>query len=490
MSITGMRGDGTTLVDRFSMPTRPGNSTASRALRSTFASGFSQGWRVLVTLGATLILRRYISAEDWGLFAWSLVVFMVLGAFRDLGLAYHVLRVEPRPFGNLLALELGWGGLLVVATFASAPWLAAINPSDHAATVGVLQALSLFLFLEGLSTVPRFYFDGELAVDRVVLPEVLRNLCFVGVAIAMAIDGRGVWSLVTAHVAAAALYCVLLWWRAWGEIPLHWERGRTWELVRTSLPLALIWFLLVLTRHIDPLVLGLMFPYAEIGNYTFAYEWATLASVQILLPAIGRTLYPTLLALSDRVKELFRAYSLATVLVITIEVSAALVLFLNADVILRLVGGDQWVAAPTYLRILCFAPLVDPFSRLGGEVLKARHLDRTWILSSLLTVLTFGVGGYALSARMGPAGMAWINLVPLGGLVMALALRRLDRRGFDQLCRQLAFIYLSALLAFTLAALVPCEQPGLRLAASLVAAAGCAGVVVLRYGARFRDFFT
>ena len=442
-----------------------------------------------MTLGATLVLRRWIPAEDWGLFAWALVVFLVLGAVRDLGLAYHVLRVDPRPFGNLLALEVGWGGALVVATFALAPWLAGVNPGHHPDTVGVIRALSVFLFLEGLSTVPRFYFDGELAVDRVVFAEILRNLCFVGVAVALAIDGRGVWSLVTAHVAAAALYCVLLWWRAWGEIPLHWARGRTLELVRASLPLALIWFLLVLTRHIDPLVLGLLFPYVDIGNYTFAYEWATLASVQILLPAVGRALYPTLLALADRVEELFRAYSLATILVISVEVSAALVLFLNAELVLRLVGGEQWTDAPTYLRILCFAPLVDPFSRLGGEVLKARHLDREWIASSLLTVLTFGVGGYALSVRMGPTGMAWINLAPLGGLLMAVALRRVDRAGFDRLCGRLAFIYLSALPLFTLAGLVPVERPYLRLSASLVAAAGAAGLVIHRHGGRFREFF-
>lgn len=472
------------------MPTSSRVTTASRVLRTTFASGFSQGWRVLVTLGATLVLRRYISAEDWGLFAWALVVFMVLGAVRDLGLAYHVLRVEPRPFGNLLALEVAWGGVLVVATFSAAPLLAGVNPTEHADTIGVLRALSLFLFLEGLSTVPRFYFDGELAVDRVVFAEVLRNLCFVSVAITMAVNGRGVWSLVTAHVAAAALYAVLLWWRAWGEIPLHWERGRTWELVRASLPLALIWFLLVLTRHIDPLVLGLKFSYADIGNYTFAYEWATLASIQILLPAVGRALYPTLLALADQIRELFRAYSLATVFVLSIEVSTALLLFLNAELVLRLVGGDQWVDAPTYLRILCFAPLIDPFSRLGGEVLKARHLDRLWIASTLLTVLTFAIGGYVLTTRMGPTGMAWINLLPLGGLLMAAGLRRLHRSGFDRLCRQLVFIYVSALPFFVLAALVPSERPYLRLVASMVAAAAASGSVAWRYGGEFREFFS
>ena len=42
---------------------------------------------------------------------------------------------------------------------------------------------------------------------------------------------------------------------------------------------------------------------------------------------------------------------------------------LCAELTLQILGGSQWHEAPTYLRILCFAPLIGPFSRLGGEVL-------------------------------------------------------------------------------------------------------------------------
>ena len=62
-------------------------TTAIRFLRSSGAAAVSQGVRVLTVFGAQLILRRYIPAEDWGLFDWALVVFLVLGAVRDLGRA-------------------------------------------------------------------------------------------------------------------------------------------------------------------------------------------------------------------------------------------------------------------------------------------------------------------------------------------------------------------------------------------------------------------
>ena len=115
-----------------------------------------------------------------------------------------------------------------------------------------------------------------------------------------------------------------------------------------------------------------------------------------------------------------------------IEVPVAYFLFLNADLAIYLLGGKQWVEAPTYLRILCFAPLVDPFTRLGGEVLKVHHRDRWWILCIFISFLTFAIGGVLLTGTMGPMGMAWINLLPLGAVPMAWALHQVDPAGVSR----------------------------------------------------------
>ena len=39
--------------------------------------------------------------------------------------------------------------------------------------------------------------------------------------------------------------------------------------------------------------------------------------------------------------------------------------------LLKILLGENWQEAVHLLKILCFLPLVDPFSRLGGEMLKA-----------------------------------------------------------------------------------------------------------------------
>lgn len=444
---------------------------------------------MLSTLGAQLVLRRYIPPEDWGLFQWASVVFLLLGAVRDLGLGYHVLRTEPRPYGNLLALEGLWGGFLFAMACLAAPLGQLLYAGSHEHTVSVLRLMALFMLLEGLATVPRIYLEGELQVGRAVGPELVRNLVFVGTACALASQGFGVFSLAIGHTLATAVYAATLWRRVWGEIPLTFAAEGMKRLLIDSSPLAIIWFLAILIRWIDPLVLGLRFPFEDVGNYTFAFEWATMAAGQILLPAITRAFYPALLRFGARSRETFRAYSLSTLFILIFEVPAAFFLFLNADKVVLLVGGGQWTAAPTYLRILAFAPLVDPFTRLGGEMMKALRWDRLWIVASLLTVLAYGVGGYVLTGVLGPSGMAWINLVPLGSAVIAWAVYRISPEGFRALGRQLLFVYLAPLPFFAAAYGLAGDDLTLRFGLSIVAGCCAVSVSAWRFGAEFRDFF-
>jgi PST family polysaccharide transporter len=464
------------------------HETTKRLFRSSGAAAFSQVWRAGVTLIVYFLLRRFVGREDWGLYEWTLAVFLILGAVRDLGLLYHVIRVQPRPYGNLLAIELGWGSLLVLTTFIGAPLLSLGLTQPHPETQLVLRAMSLFLFFEGLALVPKTYFDAELLVGRTVLPEILRNLIFAAVSLTLALSGAGVWSMVIAQVVCTAFYALHLWVRAWGKMPLYWARGQTGKLLLRSLPLATIWFLAVFVQHIDPLILGRRFSAAIIGEYSFAYKFAFLVST-IVVPAMTRTLYPALVAYRENPQKLMEAYRLGTLFVLAMEVPAAAFLFVNPE-ILRIVGGEHWVLADGFLVILCFAPLIDPFSRLGGEVLKAFHKDFLWILSVALTLVSFGAFGWLLTGRYGAVGMAWANFLQIGGIPMAWGIYRLAPDRFRRLARDLVLLYSAAILPFLGADLLGGENTWLRIGLSVVAGAAVLGLYYRLFGNAFLDFFT
>lgn len=465
---------------------------ARRFLRSIGAATFSQAWRVGVTFATHLVLRRLISPEDWGLFVWAEVVFLVLGAVRDLGMNGHVLRVRPRPFGNFLLLELVWGGALVLLGAVAAPWLAAGMAGQHPELVPVLRALTLFLFLEGVALVPLVWFEGELEVGRAVPAELLRNVCYAVTAVSLALAGKGVWALVVAQIVGSAVFALSLWSRATGRIVLHFERGATWRLLASSWRLALIWLLILLVRYVDRLVVGGLESAAGLGTYEFAY-WAAFIVPMVVLQPVGRVAYPAFVALGSSRRRLFETYHLSTVALLCLEVPAALFLWLNADRVLELIGGEGWTGAPSLLRILCFAPLLDPFSRLGGEVLATRHRDWRWIAATTTTLLSFLLFGLLFTWRFGTVGMAWANYLPLGGVLMIHSLRRLAPRGVRRLFTDLLWVYLLPVpgfaLVWTLFRWAAPTRPDLLLGVSLLAVAAAAALYWWRFGPQLKIFF-
>jgi len=469
------------------------DNIAPRFLRSIGAATFSQLWRVGVTFATHLVLRRLIPAADWGLYDWAEVVFLVLGAVRDLGLNVHVLRVHPRPFGNLLLVETVWNGALVLLTVVGAPWIALGLTQGHTEVIPVLRALSFFLFFEGLALVPLVYLEGELSVGRAVAPELLRNFCFAVVAVSLAVEGKGVWSIVIAQVAASATFAASLWWRVRGRIPLHFEKGRTLRLLGTSYRLSVIWLLMLLVRYVDRLILGAMTDPTTLGTYGFAY-WAAFIVPMIFVQPVGRVAFPAFVAYRQQRRKQFDTFRISTVTLLCLEVPAALFLYLNAGPVLDLIGGSRgWVGADVYLRILCFAPLIDPLSRLGGDILATRHRDGWWIASTSLTLASFVVVGVLLTGAFGARGMAWANYLPLGGVVMFFGLRHIAPKGLRLLLHDLAWVYLLPIPFFVAVWLLSggpsATRPDLRMALSFVALAGVAGAYYRRFAPAFKRFF-
>ena len=466
------------------MPDAP---ITGRYFRAAGAATFSQLWRVSVTLLTHLALRRLVAPADWGLYDWSETVFLLLAGVRDLGLPAHTMRIKQKPFGNLLLVEAGWGSLLTLLTILGAPVLALMFQDDHPQIVRVLQAFSLFLLFEGLAIVPRTFFDSELQAEKTVVPELVRNAWYAITAVSLALAGYGIWSMVIAQVSAAAVYAASMWIKARHTIRLTWLRGQTLRLLRHSSRLCLVWLLVLMVRYVDRLILGFRFPSETLGAYSFAY-WLAFIVPTILVFPVARAAYPTFIATRDSPPLLFEAYRISTLILISLEVPAALFLFLNTTLAVQLLGGSQWFASPAFLAILCLAPLIDPFSRFGGEVLMSRGQDREWILASSLTLLSFGGLGILLTGLMGPVGMAWANYAPVGGLIILYALFRIHRQGLGRLVGDLGFVYLTGAVCFVIPAFLPQEMARARFAASLAAALACLAIAAWRLLPSFRAF--
>jgi O-antigen/teichoic acid export membrane protein len=467
----------------------------SRFLRSTLAAYGSQLGRVLIRAVSDLVLARILLPEAHGLYDLALAFAVIAAIVRDLGLPYELVRHPRRPYGAVLAWEAGAGLALSLGLALAAPLAASFDPRLPA----VLAVYAWWVLLDGLAVVPRVYFECELAVGRLVAPEIARGAVIAAVAIGMAAAGCGVWSLVVGQLAGAALFAVLVWRRAWGRIPLAVRRADLAALpamIGRSFFLFLIALAALPLPQVNKLIVGSALGVAAgafwTAQFNKARDWGFRLQ-ELVMPAVARVLYPALIDYrkhGDR-RRYIGAYRMGTVTLLGLQTLGAYFLAFNAQVVLvRILIGPQWARAVPLVQVLCFAPLADPFSPLGGELLKTEGQDRAWFAVVALNIVSLAAFGILLTHRLGPIGMAWANYLLLGGLLMTWRIYRIcGAAELARLARDLLYLYLVPLPLFALVAWWLPPATWARLAASVPAAAAAFALYLARFRGPFRDFF-
>ncbi len=468
--------------DGFYRPaTRAPMTTERRFLHSTVAAYASMLVRLLVRFTAKVILARWLLPETFGLYEEALRIVTVASAFRDLGLVHQLIRDERRPYGTILAFTLTSGMLVTLILVAGAPSLAFLN----AELPPVLTVFAVWVLLDGLATVPRTFFERELKIGRIAYPEILRGITLAAVSLTLAHYGWGIWSLVLGDLAAAAIFAALAWFQAWREVPLKIEWGILPDLLRRSQFLFLIWVAFQVQTYMDVYIIEIFGDTATVGQYSRAY-WIAFLVPLIVAP---RALLPALVEYRDDPQRFLGAFRIGTVFLLTFQVTAGYFLFFNAPKVVAILLGPQWGPAVPLLRVLCFLPFLDLFTDTGGEVLKVRREDRTWLLIVILNVLSLAVFGALFTSRWGAQGMAWANFLLFGHLIMAWRMAVIFAAGFRRLLADLALVYLAPLPFFLAVAGLFAADSWARFAASWVAAALAGAVLAARFYRPFKAFF-
>jgi PST family polysaccharide transporter len=470
-------------------------SSERRFLHSTFAAYGSQLGRVLIRAASDLALARIILPEAIGLYDLALAFAVIAAIVRDLGLPYELVRHPERPFGAVLAWEAGAGLVLSAVLALAAPATAGLDPRLPA----VLAVFAWWVLLDGLAVVPRVYYECELQVGRLVMPEIVRGAAIAAVSIALAAAGAGVWALVAGQLVGAALFAALLWRRVWGRIPLRLTRA-SFAALPSMIGRSYFLFLIALAAlplpQVSKLIVGSGLGVAAgafwTAQYNKAREWGFRLQ-ELVMPAVARVLYPALIDYrkhGDRQRYL-AAYRLGTVTLLGLQTLGGYFLAFNAEVVLvRVLIGPRWAPAVPLVQVLCFAPLADPLSPLGGELLKTEGQDRAWFGVVALNIASLTLFGILLTRRLGAVGMAWANYLLLGSLLMTWRVYRiLGGAELGRLARDLLYLYLVPLPLFALVAWWLPAATWWRLGASVPAAAAALALYVARFRGPFRDFF-
>lgn len=184
-----------------------------------------QNWGLRIGgLVVFMILARILSPSEMGLFAAATTVIAFCALFVDSGLSEAVVQareITPRQLSSVFVLNLVTALGLVLGLWLGAEWLAAYFKLPDLTWILRISAFSILFSAFTFSQMAMF----RRAFEYKRLAAVTLGSTFVSgaVAVAMALSGWGVWSLVIQTLLAAAYTATMLWWRPQWKLAWAWS---------------------------------------------------------------------------------------------------------------------------------------------------------------------------------------------------------------------------------------------------------------------------
>jgi len=317
-----------------------------------------------------IILARLLSPHEFGLVG-MVAIFMALGqSFADSGFTQALIRKKECTqadystvfFFNVL-VGVTWYLLLLVsagsiADFFSQPELASLVP-----VLGLGVVVNAFSIIQKARLTKRIDFKLQTRVSAI--SSILSGI----VAVVLAFQGFGVWSLVILALVKNTLNTLFLWlWNQWTP-SLVFDLASFKELFGFGSKLLFVGLIDTTYRNIYLMVIGKFFSAADLGFYTRADQFKQLPS-QNLTTVVQRVSYPVLSSIRGDVSVLKAAYK--KLIKSTMLISFVLMIGLAAvaePMVVTLIG-EQWLVSAEYLQLLCFGGMFYPLHALNLNMLQ------------------------------------------------------------------------------------------------------------------------
>lgn len=372
-----------------------------------------------------IVLARLLEPAAFGLFAIANFAVALCLFLRDSGLAAALVRTPGdtarRELDALFSFELVLVSILAGALFWMAPLIAGWYRAPE--LTWLLRALVVFLVVRSLRVVPVLIAERSLDYRSVALAELIGQVGYWVVAVAAALAGLGVWSLVLGVTALAAAELAALFARVSWQPALQFD----WRPLRTHAGFGLMYKSQTAARLVRdtlvPALGGFGYGSLAVGYLTWARD---LAMVPLALTQVAaRVIYPALARLRDDRDAFVETVEATLKWTCSVSFPALAVLAGLAPEIIRFLYGVKWLPALPALYLL----VANMTLRIGTGVLmtalysqdrpaRALKISAGWTIVTWLTAFGLVMAGVGFTALA--AAYAIASALALIGLVSAL----------------------------------------------------------------------
>ncbi|MBO0130208.1 MULTISPECIES: lipopolysaccharide biosynthesis protein [Agrobacterium] len=380
-----------------------------RSVTSALWSAVGGYGNVFLSFVVFLILARLLTPDEFGLVAIATVFVDIILVIARGGLPEAVLQrpeLDEDYADTAFWFSLLWGAVLCALLSLAAPFLAGLF--GIAELSPVLMALSTVLFIMGAGTIHEARLQREFAFRKLAMRALLSNFLAGVIAIALALNGWGVWAMVVQRLIASVVTTCMNW-IACGWIPRpRFVRAYVADQWSFGSRIFAANFLMGLNVRLQELIAATFLSTAAVGYIRLSWRCIDLVSQLAVIPltSVALTSYARINAEN---KSLENAYFGFIRLSGIIAFPCFLGLAATAPVLIPVTFGENWAAAAPVTQLLCLTALPFVANSFVWPLLTAiRQGGKTLYLSFLQVVIGCGLGLAAAPFGLLPVTLAHV----------------------------------------------------------------------------------
>jgi O-antigen/teichoic acid export membrane protein len=387
----------------------------------------------VMSVGGAVVLSRFLSPVEYGLFGIATFVVGIVALFSELGLGAAFIRrkeeVTDKELNAMFTLQLAFVSALAGGLFLLAPAVAGLY--DVPAVEWLIRALAVNVIVASLRSVPVVVAERNLNYRPIALADVVGQFSYWLVAISGAVLGLGVWSLVLAVsvsglAGSAALY-IRTAWRP--TLDFNWRPLK--ESVRYGLLYQSQSVASFVKDTMVPAIGGPVFGPLAVGYLAWAVQLTAMPL--ILGQLVSRVCYPALGRLQNDRKAFIAMLEAALAWTYRLSLPVFAVLVGLAPRIIEHIFTSKWLPAEPSIYLLTinmvlgigtgiFVAALYSLGR-GGSVLRVTGAwaGLTWVSAILMITLGLGFEAIAAAYAVGTAiafPVMIYELRDLGGILL------------------------------------------------------------------------
>lgn len=374
-----------------------------------------------------IVLARLLDPADYGLTAMIGIFMGIASTLVESGFKSALVRkqvVSEEDNSTAFYFNISVSVLCYSILFLASPYIAEFYDKPILSPILRVQALSVVINAFTIVQYTRFARALDFKTQSKIL--VLANVMSCIIGILFAFFNFGVWSLVAMNISYSFVAACLIWyvspWRpiwCFSKSSFRYLYGYGSKLLASGL-------LNTLFANINPIVIGKLFPAADLGFYTKALGIADIPSTNVTV-MIQRVTFPVMSQIQDDLQRLQTNYrkliKMSAFVVFPLSIGLAAVSF----PLVSFLYGEKWSPCVPYLQIICFSMMWYPIHSLNLNLLQVKGRSDLFlkleIIKKVLAVIVivcsvpFGVKGICVGGVISSLIALAINTYYTGKLI-------------------------------------------------------------------------